>query len=202
MTMQPSPRPPSAPPAHPVAPEISRGYGWLVLGGALVWAALVALVLIAFGSLLSSLVLAVGEVKTPTPDGERRAEIAGAVGLATGIGALVMLVLSLVLDLAAAVASIGRLDGRRGDRAVPIITLVSVTISLLLPLALAVAALGASLVELTQVTALLIWLLFMVVLVAAPLIRVGQCVAGVIRLITGEPARPTPPPAAHGRFGW
>src|SRR5690625_776669 len=111
--MQPSPRPPSAPPAHPVAPEISRGYGWLVLGGALVWAALVALVLIAFGSLLSSLVLAVGEVKTPTPDGERRAEIAGAVGLATGIGALVMLVLSLVLDLAAAVASIGRLDGRR-----------------------------------------------------------------------------------------
>src|SRR5690625_5473688 len=98
--MQPSPRPPSAPPAHPVAPEISRGYGWLVLGGALVWAALVALVLIAFGSLLSSLVLAVGEVKTPTPDGERRAEIAGAVGLATGIGALVMLVLSLVLDLA------------------------------------------------------------------------------------------------------
>src|SRR5699024_9151470 len=123
VTMQPSPRPPSAPPAHPVAPEISRGYGWLVLGGALVWAALVALVLIAFGSLLSSLVLAV-------------------------------------------------------------------------------AALGASLVELTQVTALLIWLLFMVVLVAAPLIRVGQGVAGVIRLITGEPARPTPPPAAHGRFGW
>src|SRR5699024_3904151 len=109
--MQPSPRPPSAPPAHPVAPEISRGYGWLVLG--------------AFGALLSSVVRAVGEGKTPTPDGERRAEIAGAVGLATGIGALVMLVLSLVLDLAAAVASIGRLDGRRGDRAVPIITLVS-----------------------------------------------------------------------------
>src|SRR5690625_6196257 len=97
-----------------------------------------------------------------------------------------MLVLSLVLGLAAAVAAVGRLDGRRGDRAVPIITLVSVTISLLLPLALAVAALGASLVELTQVTALLIWLLFMVVLVAAPLIRVGQGVAGVIRLITGE----------------
>src|SRR5699024_11377153 len=112
-----------------------------------------ALVRNAYCILLSSLVLAVCEEMTPTQDGERRAGIAGAVGLATGIGALVMLVLSLVLDLAAAVASIGRLDGRRGDRAVPIITLVSVTISLLLPLALAVAALGASLVELTQVTA-------------------------------------------------
>src|SRR5690625_7342658 len=101
--MQPSPRPPSAPPAHPVAPEISRGYGWLVLGGALVWAALVALVLIAFGSLLSSLVLAVGEVKTPTPDGERRAEIAGAGGLAAGIGAVGMPVRAVVLDTGAAV---------------------------------------------------------------------------------------------------
>src|SRR5690625_7381539 len=73
VTMQPSPRPPSAPPAHPVAPEISRGYGWLVLGGARVGAALVAVVLIAFGSLLSGLVLAVGGVEAPDTDGARRA---------------------------------------------------------------------------------------------------------------------------------
>src|SRR5690625_7349351 len=84
VTMQPSPRPPSAPPAHPVAPEISRGYGWLVLGGALVWAALVALVLIAFGSLLSSLVLAVGEGETPPPAGRPRGEVAAGAGMAEG----------------------------------------------------------------------------------------------------------------------
>src|SRR5690625_7385676 len=80
VTMQPSPRPPSAPPAHPVAPEISRGYGWLVLGGALVWAALVALVLIAFGSLLSSLVRAVGAGQTPAPGGGRGGARGGAGG--------------------------------------------------------------------------------------------------------------------------
>lgn len=186
MTMQPVL---PAPPPYPAGPGTSRGYGWLVLGGALVWAALVVLAAIAFGSLLSSLLLSLGEVKTPSPDGTWRAETAEAVGLATGIGALVMLVCSLVLDLVAVVASIRRLGGRRGDRAVPIIALVSVGISLVLPILLAVAALAAALVDLTQVTALLVWLLFLVVLVAAPLIRVGQGVAGLVRLITGEPAR-------------
>lgn len=199
--MHSSQHPAFIPPLHPPVPETSRGYGWLVLGGVLVWAGLVALLAITFGSLLSSMVLAVGEVKTPSPDGAGRAETAGAVGLATGIGALVMLVFSLLLDLVAAVASIRRLDGRRGDRAVPIIALVSVAISLLLPLVLAVAALLASLVDLSQVTALLIWLLFLVVLVAAPLVRVGQGVAGVVRLITGEPARPAPLPAAYRPVG-
>src|SRR5690625_536189 len=206
--MQKHPPPPQpvrpGPPSHPSAPRTSRGYGWLVLGGALVWAALVTLAIIASGSGLWSILLAIGEVKTPTPDGAQRARTAATMGLAAGIGALLLLLCSLILDLIAAVASIRRLDGRRGDRAVPIITLAAVTIGVVLPVILFAAALASPVLEHSQLTALLIRLLLLVVLIAAPLARLVQGMAGIIRLITGEPAEPAEPalpPAAYRAYG-
>lgn len=169
---------------------MSRGYGWVVLGGAVVWLALVVLVLIAFGSAAWGLLLGIGEVKTPTPDGEQRAGTAMAIGAATGLGALAMLVFSVALDIVTTVLSLRRLDGRRGDRAVPIIALLAVTGALVLPVVLAALALVASLIDLTQVTAALIWVLVLVVMALAPVVRLAQGIAGLVRLGTGELARP------------
>ena len=187
---QPVPGPPPAGPTH-------RGYGVLVLGGVLVWIGLVALLAISFGSALSSVLIALGEVKTPTDSGARNSSDLWAVGLATGVGALVLLLFSLILDVVMTVASICRLNGRRGDRAVPIIALTSVTVSLVLPVVLLLLAVLASFVDLTQVTALLLWLVVLVVLALSPLVRVVQAVAGLVRIITGEPA---PPQAQLGPY--
>lgn len=166
-----------------------RGYGALVLGSVLAWIGLVALLVLSVGSALGSALFAVGEVKTPTDSGLERSSDLLAVGLATGIGALVLLLISLVLDVVMTVASIRRLSGRHGERAAPVIALISVTISLVTPLVLVVLAVLASFVDLTQIAALLIWLALLVALGLTPLVRVVQAAAGIACLITGEPPR-------------
>ena len=186
-------QPPAPPPAdRPVAaaPAPSRVFGWVVLVGALMWMLMVALLVLAFGSAAWATMIGISQVTTPTPDGEQQAREALAVGAATGVGALALAVFSLVLDGVTAVLSLRRLDGRRGDRAVPVIALLAVAVALVLPVLLAGLALLASLVDLTQITAALLWLLVAVLLALAPAARLAQGIAGLVRVITGEPSRP------------
>lgn len=133
------------------------------------------------------LIIAIGEVKTPTPDGAETANLMNAVGLVLLALSALLLAAALVLDVLGVVMSAARLPG--SARAAPIYHLVVVGST-------AVLAAGLLIVWLLGIPdggqlGLLIPALFLTSPLWAlvlPGMRIAQFVVGIVRAAQGDPA--------------
>lgn len=196
--MQPmtSARPPSSQPGLPSpqpGPTLRRGYGLTVLLAALAGALfLLIALLVASASLLWLAALLM--VTIPGGDPGLMPTIPPALLGAVAAVTVASLLLSVALDGVVTVRSVRRLDGRRGERAVPIISLVATALATVLPLLLGALLAVAMLASLEAMISVLTYALVTVLSVLAPTARLAQLVAGILRLRAGEPDPSAVPP--------
>ena len=169
---------------------------------ALGWIVMVTLTLIGAASALAALVLEHDIIEPSTGSDDSALGTWTSASDALAAAALVLLVITLVLDTMVAVASLRRLDGSRGGRSVPLLVLGAVTLTTGLPLLVAIASLASILVDPTLTTALIATSLVAVLwLLVAPAMRFAQLGYGILVLTHGEvqpqttetaPVTPTP----------
>lgn len=183
MGMQP---PPPAPPSSPhLAPALRRGYGLMVLLASLAGALFLAILLILIAAALLALSVALMAVMTGA--GEIVPEdVPGVVWVALAVCGAALLV-SIALDAVVTVQSARRLDGRHGDRAVPIINLIAVLLATVAPLLLAAVLTIGFLIPSEAVLSVATVALMTALSVAAPTARIAQFVTGILLLRSGEP---------------
>ena len=183
----PAPRPAPAP--HP-APPLRRGYGLMVLLASLAGALFLLLLLILTAAALLALSVALMAVMTGA--GEIVPEnVPAVVWVALAVCGVALLV-SIALDAVVTVQSARRLDGRHGDRAVPIINLIAVLLATAAPLLLAVLLTIGFLIPSEALLSVATVALMTALSVAAPTARIAQFVTGILLLRSGEAG-----PGAH-----
>ena len=187
MGMQP-PSPAGSPAAQPV-PAPGRAYGTMVLlaslGGALFLLILMVVVAAALLWLSGALLLAMTGGQELLPP-----SVPTVLWAALAVTAAALL-LSIALDAVVTVQSLRRMDGTRGDRAVPVINLIAVLLATVLPLLLAgLLAIGFLIPSQTMVSVLTA-VLMMLLAAAAPTARIAQFVTGILVLLPGRPDSPS-----------
>lgn len=166
--------------------EARRSYGILCMLDAVCWALAVALLLVGGVTGVIAALIGASEALTPSPTGERDGRIAVGALIAAVVGAVALSLLTVVLDMVVSVMSLRRLDGSRGPRATPILSLVGVGISTALPLVLCGLALAAGALEFSQFAAALWWMLLGTVLALAPCARLAQLIGGLLSAATAS----------------
>lgn len=171
-------------PAAPPAPTLGRGYGVMVLLASLAGALFLLILLVVVAAALLWLSAAVMFLMTGAE--ELVPQTMPAVAWAALAVTAVSLLASIVLDAVVTVQSARRMDGMRGDRAVPVINLIAVLLATAAPLLLAVLLAIGFLIPSEMMVSALTVALMMLLGVAAPTARIAQFVTGILVLRSGE----------------
>lgn len=174
----------TAPARVPARPR--RLYGVIVLLDALAWT--VAVMLVVFGGIVGAvgMVLGVGEVFTPTPDGAQRVSGLLTAAAVLNVLAIIAFVATVIIDVVCAVMTLRRIRRGPSDPAVATLAVVGITVGTIIPLALAGLFLLFRQLESGDTATLNIGLMFLGIMVLAVPARLAQLIAGVIRTAAGD----------------
>ena len=197
----------TAPARVPARPR--RLYGVIVLLDALVWTA--AVMLVVLGAIVGAvgMVLGVGEVFTPTPDGAQRVSGLLTAAAVLNVLAIIAFVATVIIDVVCAVMTLRRIRRgpsdpavatlavvgitvgsfrrrRGGTGRVATLAVVGITVGTVIPLALAGLFLLFRQLESGDTATLNIGLMFLGIMVLAVPARLAQLIAGVIRTAAGD----------------
>lgn len=178
------------PPAPRPAPALRRGYGLMVLLASLAGALflLILLILVTVALLVLAGVVMAGMTGAAELIPENAPVVVWVALAVCGVSLLV----SIALDAVVTVQSARRLDGRHGDRAVPLINLIAVLLATAAPLLLAVLLTIGFLIPSEALVSVATVALMTALSVAAPTARIAQFVTGILLLRSGESG-----PGAH-----
>ncbi|WP_138774544.1 hypothetical protein [Brachybacterium timonense] len=174
----------SAPAPAPARPR--RLYGVIVMLDALAWTA--AVMLLVLGAIVGAvgMVLGVGEVFTPTPDGAQRVNRLLTAAAVLDVLAIIAFVATVIVDVVCVVLTLRRIRRGPTDPAVATLALVGISVGTVIPLALAGLFLLFRQLESGDAATFNIALMFVGMMVLAVPARLAQLIAGVVRTAAGD----------------